>query len=257
MKKIGTDEKRIAALEVLLTFSVFAVLCAIFAWVLLSNGAVAWFSSNREVKGSGMSVASNVQTIEFGDTITLVRHTGTASLTVTYRQDTEGNYYEYASGAYVLEDGNKIPLRITGLLPSEYMDITVTFKSTNIASYNYGLRLEGFDDTLGKFSVTSGEVTQSHSILGVYTISIISSGAVVADSTKWIATYNSTGDDTIVDPLEIATGSGTQNTEISVTFRLTVDLAQYNNLAGTTPNLLSEKEFSVGKLLVYVTGYTE
>lgn len=250
------------ALRILLAISMLAVLLALFAWAFINNKAVAWFSSNKVVDDSGMTVAVNAGDIEFGDTITLVRHTGEASLTVIYKKFTDGYFYEYdpVGDAYVLDgEGNKLPLKITGLLPTEYLDISVTFRGVNLSTFNYGMSLSDFDDTNGLFAVSwtdgDGSHSQNHSVLGIYKLAVIADGEVASGSERWLATYNASGDDTINDPLEFTTGtrSGDSETYTTVTFRLTVDVTQYNTLSGTTPNLLSEKEFSIGTLSIYLT----
>lgn len=256
--KIEKRKLRVAFCSVAAITMLF--LTAVFAWFIISPEAVAWFASNREVTGSGMTLSADVRSLEFSDTVTTVRHTGTTETVTVFRRDTDNLYYKYEGGAFVLEAGNKVPFVFSGILPGEYIDVTLTYRGAGLDGYDYSIAIEEVNDAEGRFTDLAG---QSHSILGLYQICTLTEtagteGTVITEGEKkWLATYNATGADTMTFPLVFkgpyawSDETPDENGYVSTTFRLTINTSQYSTVLSTTPNMISEKMFTVNSIHIY------
>lgn len=229
--------------------------------LMLVASSLAWFSMVDRVDGGGMTVGVDNRFITFSDEITVVRGVaaeggGSYTQTVVYHKgEDEKKYYEYKDGVFVRdEEGNKIPFEIKGLFPGEYLDIKIAYKcSANLAGTKYRLYFTNITDSNGKFTVKDKEL----SILGIYRWNVLDKDGAEPAEKHWFSEYtvtdNADGSQTVEEKnngtVELKTEIWPNVEEfVSSTIRLSVDLEQYAKLKGTTSNLLSEKQFSIGRL---------
>ncbi len=223
-----------------------ACIISISTLLMLEHHSVAWFSLNKKVNATGLQLTTESDILMFEDPVTVTKHFGEVSITTQYRQDADGNYYEYNStdGTFVLDKttNEKVPLHLDGLLPGQFIEITVSYKANK--TLNYNLSLSGFDDTNGKFTVVNGTDAKEYSVLGIYRVSVLN-GDTETDL-GWLADYTAGTKKENVDLVK--NGSIEAGVTLQTTFRISIDLEQYNKLEGTTSNLLSEKEITIGSI---------
>ena len=271
--------------QLVLTVTV-AVLCisVLFAWLLIRDPSFAWFASNRQVEASGMQIGVQNDRLRLEDTVTVMPSVGDITYNpLQYLRGSDGVYREVTkdvSGGeeagtidgetyyYVLDDnGERVPLRLTGLFPGEELRVTVRFRVTGDAPIAYRLSLSDFDDTNGRFTIAAGEgnTPGTYSLLGIFRARLLGMEATGtapaytegAESGQYLATYNTAQGttDLAADPFTIVTGVATpENGVISCTFGIGVHLGdpdagtQYYALHGTTTNMLSKKQLRIGSL---------
>ncbi len=226
-----------------------ACIVVIVALVMIENRSAAWFVSNKDVNGSGMKIVSENENLVFDDAVIVKKGINDRVLEISeYKRDTDGYYYKYADNNYVIssDTGEKIPLHFSELIPGGYIDITVSYTEIGNKSLDYKLSISDFDSTEGMFEVHGKE----HSVLGIYRLALLSDTG--ESSLGWLATYNDSGDDTVNDPMIVKSGKINVGETQTTTFRLYIDLEQYNRLSGITANLLSEKEMRIGRIALDV-----
>ncbi len=249
IKKLFANKKFVASLtSMVLTLFVFVAI------VITMFSTKAWFASNKDVGGSGISVSAAREYLLFGDEITakaVMSHTTIAEGNYK-RFENSNNYYLYRDGDFVKDDdGNYRPLSYSSLYPGEFIEISLTIScDESHKGMDYTLYFSGLsqnDNEEGSFTV--GEKT--YSVLGVYKIvpcTVSEDGTVTEDTTnsKFIVDYSA--DTTVSDTCEITSGTMTETT-MSVTFRLYVDLTQYKGLGAAT-NALSEKTINLDGIVL-------
>lgn len=228
---------------------------------LLISTAFAWFSENSRVNAKGMTISANDERVEFGQSVTLKRFIDDYVIEeLEFRvpdddpHSTQYYLWDSEGGAFVLENGERIPITIAGLLPGETVDLTFSYICSD--------SLEGrtlaicFDNIVADTFVEMDGASTSHSVLGVYKISADQGGAGFS-TPEWVVTSATGIEDTTptrVDIIDNATWSSADvvaGTYKTVTVRLDFDLEQYTNLL-TATNQLSEKGFSIGAIRIEV-----
>jgi len=251
--EINTKKKLI-----LKSVETFIVLIAFVFAVATSLG---WFTSNKKTTAGGMGVKAYSTGVDFSDEITVQRVLKSEDSeridNNVYRKYSEGEYYKYENGAYVTESGAMVPISFNGLLPGEYMEFTVILVKKGTAEdcyYNVGL--SGITD----YDVTyKDDAENTYSALGIYRESAIQSGAEyengVTAPKKWFADYTAGTKQSSVYIAEKSKWSENEGTDGNVTlkFRITIDLEQYKKLTVSKTNVLSELEIGIGDL--YVTAW--
>ena len=228
---------------------------------LLITTAFAWFADNDRVVAQGMSISANDARIEFGSSVTVKRFIDDFVIEeLEFRVSDDGPYssqyylWDSAGDTYALENGERIPITMAGLLPGETVDLTFSYicsdslEGSSLAIY--------FDRIIADTFIEMDGASTSHSVLGVYKISADQSGAGFS-TPEWVVTSVSGTEDTtptrvdIIDNTTWSTADVAAGVYKTVTVRLDFDLEQYTNLL-TATNQLSEKGFSIGAIRIEV-----
>ena len=228
---------------------------------LLSFITFSWFSENKRADATGMTISAKDARVEFGPSVTVKRFIDDhvieeLEFRVPDDEPYSSQYYLWDStgGTFVLEEGERIPIAIAGLLPGETVDLTFSYICTD--------SLEGkslaiyFDRITADSFVEMDGASTSHSVLGVYKISADQGGAGFS-APEWVVTSVSGTADVsptrvdIIDSTTWSTADVAAGTYKTVTVRLDFDLEQYTKLL-TATNQLSEKGFSIGALRIEV-----
>jgi len=215
----------------------------VLSMVLCITVSFAWFNNNKSTDVNGINFGTNNVSVHFGGYITVVRTLNTRSINILYKKDSDGNYYEYENGEYVLQNENKKPISVSGLLPTESMDFSITLESDyNLDNYTYEI---GFRGLSGK-DIVINDIT--YSILGLYRINELN-GEEIGEA-KWLATFTPP----VVNSKVVIKNSfwhddkDVENT-VTINFRITLDLTNFNALSITnTQNLLSEAQINISDL---------
>lgn len=229
--------------------------------ITLASGITAlfaWYINNQRTNANNLIVETDNANIEIREVINIKRYMASELFSdKNYHKYTDGYYYEYdmTNSSYVLVSGNKIPMNINSIYPTEQIDITLWYrKNGDIQSDDYSLYLTDFDDTYGKFySYDNEETPYEHSIKGVFRVGELKEEM----SYNWFAIYN--GDyltDTSYDRVLIKSGKFSTDSadtfdNISyyhTTFRIELSLNQYNLKLNAMPNALSEKRLIIGAI---------
>lgn len=233
----------------------------IITGALLISISLAWFSENDRVNATGMTISATDERVEFGSSVTIKRFIDDyviedLEFRVPDDEPDSSQYYLWDSvgGAFVLENEERIPISIAGLLPGETVDLTFSYICTDSLE---GRSLAIYFDRIvaDTFSEMDGAST-SHSVLGVYKISADQGGTGFSDP-EWVVTSVSGTEDTsptridIIDSTTWSTADVAAGAYKTVTVRLGFDLEQYTKLL-TATNQLSEKGFSIGALRIEV-----
>ena len=228
---------------------------------LLISIAFAWFSENDRTAANGMTVSVNDRRVEFGSSVTVKRFIDDYVIEeLEFRVSDAGQYssqyylWDSAGDTFALENGERIPITMAGLLPGETVDLTFSYICTD--------SLEGsslaiyFDRIIADTFVEMDGASTSHSVLGVYKISADHGGAGFS-TPEWVVTSVSGTEDSsptrvdIIDNTTWSTADVEAGVYKTVTVRLDFDLEQYTNLL-TATNQLSEKVFSIGAIRIEV-----
>ena len=228
---------------------------------LLVSTTLAWFSYNKHTNAKGMTVSANDGRVEFGPSVTVKRFIGDYVIEeLEFRAPADephsSHYYlwDSAGDAFVLDNGDRIPITISGLLPGETVDLTFSYICTD--------SLEGsslaiyFDRIIADTFVEMDDASTSHSVLGVYKISADLGGAGFS-TPEWVVTSVSGTEDSSPTRVDIIDNTTWSKADVeagvykTVTVRLDFDLEQYTNLL-TATNQLSEKVFSIGAIRIEV-----
>jgi hypothetical protein len=238
------------------------VMLIIIGTLLISISiSFAWFSENKQAKATGMTISATDERVEFGPSVTIKRFIGDhvieeLEFRVPDDDPHSSQYYlwDSVSNAFVLENGERIPITIAGLLPGETVDLTFSYICTDSLE---GRSLAIYFDRIiaDTFNEMDGAST-SHSVLGVYKISENQDDAGFS-TPEWVVTSVSGTEDTtptrvdIIDSTTWSTADVAAGIYKTVTVRLEFDLEQYTKLL-TATNQLSEKGFSIGALRIEV-----
>lgn len=221
----------------------------------------AWFSENNRVKAGGMTISATDERVEFGQSVTVKRFIDDyvieeREFRVPDDDPKSSQYYLWDSvgGAFVLEDGERIPITIEGLLPGETVDLTFSYICTDsLEGRSLGIY---FDRIVADTFIEMDGASTSHSVLGVYKISA-DQGGTGFSAPEWVVTNVSGTEDTSPSRVDIIDSTIWSATDVeakeykTVTVRLEFDLEQYTKLL-TATNQLSEKGFSIGALRIEV-----
>ncbi len=278
------NSKKIIFIRALPLICILAVTAVVVLVWLGRNDALAWFSSNKQVSGSGMQVTVSDDALEFtgpikvqasiGDTETeAVRYywphkngayyevtdTNTGNLETAGEIDGKTYYYE------VDKDGSFIPIDLTGLFPNETITMTVSFHNRTKAPVNYQLTLQDFDDSNGTFKIEENTSADSkydagtYSIMGIFKVTMdditAGYGKAGANSGSYLADFNTMEgkSDVTAVPFVIADGTLPANSDtVTCTFTIQIDLTEYYKLNGIMANMLSKKSLKIGSLKLYV-----
>ncbi len=230
---------------------------------------MAWYISNKEVTANGITATTSSDNVQIREIMEVKRYMqGEQVSDKFYHADGNKIYYEWdlENEAYILDSNNqKIPMQILSVFPNEYVDITMWYRQTGQAlSGGYTIGLSDFDDSEGIFTETIEGVDYSHSSLGVFRVREVTldeDNKQVINNWSWLATYN---DDTIADTKynKVVFKNGDFDTETPVTigeveyytttFRIEMNLTQYNELTYTSTNMLSEKCVVINKIELIV-----
>ena len=235
----------------------------IITGALLISIGFAWFSDNEHVNTKGMTISATDGRVEFGPSVTIKRFIDDYAIEeLEFRVSDDDPYssqyylWDSVGGAFVLENGERVPIMITGLLPGETVDLTFSYICTD--------SLEGkslaiyFDHITADMFTEMDSASTSHSVLGVYKISA-DQGGTGFSTPKWVVTSVSGTEDTNPTRVDIIESTAWSAADVAagvyktVTVRLEFDLEQYTKLL-TATNQLSEKGFSVGALRIEVLG---
>lgn len=228
---------------------------------LLISISIAWFADNERVDVTGMTISATDKRVEFGPSVTVKRFIDDYVIEeLEFRVPDDDPYsfqyylWDSVGNAFVLENEERIPITIVGLLPGETVDLTFSYICTD--------SLEGkslaiyFDRIIADAFSEMDSASTSHSVLGVYKISANQDDMGFSDP-EWVVTSVSGTEDTsptridIIDSTTWSTADVAAGAYKTVTVRLDFDLEQYTKLL-TATNQLSEKGFSIGALRIEV-----
>ena len=289
------DKERNNLIKKAIAFSLTAAACiiALCCWLFIGHGSFAWFAKNKQTSANGLSIQSNADDIRFENVITITPSVGGSVYeSVHYVLYSDGCYYqvqksaagdglesagEIDSVAYSFssdEDGNKIPVSLTGLFPGETLTVTVKFRCVGSRRLGYSLSLGGFDDSDGKFVIPEGDgnTDGEYSVMGIFkaglnTVTVESGSASFAKGDhhgEFLASFDTANKTSVVtaNPFVIASGTASpENGVITCSFYVSIDLGSasdgnetgYYSLKGTTTNMLSKKRLRIGTLSLDVT----
>jgi hypothetical protein len=228
---------------------------------LLISVSFAWYSNNKRVHSNDMSISSTDERVDFGRSVTVKRFIDDYVIEeLEFRtpedEPNSPHYYlwDSAGGSFVLEDGERIPITMAGLLPGETVDLTFSYicsdslEGRSLAIY--------FDSIVADTFTEMDNASTSHSVLGVYKISADLDGEGFS-APKWVVTSVSGTEDTNPTRVDIIENTVWSAADVAagvyrtVTVRLEFDLEQYTKLL-TATNQLSEKGFSIGAVRIEV-----
>lgn len=254
--------------------SLIGMLCSVL--VLTVSFAYAWFSSNRVVSSSNMSVSVSDPNKMFFDDFLATRY----NLDNTRLE----NHYKIEKDTLVLDSSisydeknnstinniDKTDFLFSEMLPGEYVEITINYYlDSSLDGKEYTLSLNDFSSS-GSFNleVESGDHkgTYKYYVLGAFKYKPISlkyyddnnRNNVVLDNTftsnyQWLDTYTEFQNDTI--PTSIAFDTFTWSSsykKASFTFEIREDFSQFFELVSKSgvyfSNLLSEKSLIIGNV---------
>ena len=223
-----------------------ALVVLVVALAAILPRTLAWFASNKNVSGGGMSLSAAEDYLRFADTFSagvyMPRADGTV-VTVTpettfTRDKTSGNY----------ADGEGKTLSLDSLFPGEYIEMNFRVTcSPGRRTGSFCMYFSGLGES-ERFDVGGVE----YSILGVYRLEVSVNGGEWSDR-GYLASYGETP--TYPDTVDILRdeawpdGMGDDD-YVSVSVRLYVDLGQYNRLEGRSSNLLSNKTVTVSAIVL-------
>lgn len=276
------DENRKKLVKHSVSMIVFLLLLC-FAVVVYLMSSFAWFAKNRNVSAGGMKLSA-VGSLDFGDVVIVDRYytnshytEGRISDTLVYRYNSADDVYELwdtdAGDFSVDENGDRIPFTLTQLIPGERINFSFSISRSSSQEAGYRLSFSGLDaDT---FTVHSGVDAGIYSIMGICHMLVRTGDRVIGPSDDYtdkgflldyagtLPDGYGTYDETVYDEelgvdvnvtrstltgFTLLEGAWGDNDSINVTVQLWVDLTNYNQLHGTTSNLLSEKILRIGYL---------
>lgn len=228
---------------------------------LLISITFAWFSENMRTNATGMTISATDERVEFGPSITVKRFIDDyvieeLEFRVSDDDPHSSQYYlwDNVGSTFVVENGERVPITIAGLLPGETVDLTFSYICTD--------SLEGrslaiyFDRIVADTFSEMDSASTSHSVLGVYKISA-DQGGTGFSTPEWVVTSVSGTEDTspsrvdIIDNTTWSAADVAAGVHKTVTVRLDFNLEQYTKLL-TATNQLSEKVFSIGAIRIEV-----
>ena len=230
------------ALSLVVTLAILIV-----AVVTMLPRSLAWFASNRRTTAGGMTLTAAEDYLRFADTFTakaVMNDVEIASREFVRGQD--GNYYFTDP-----ESGEESTLFYDSLFPGEHIEMTLRFTcAPGREGSAYRMYFSGLTES-DTFETTTGV---TYSILGVYRLSVWNAESGTWEDKGFLADYGEAGS-AVSDMVEITRGILTPATADaegywSVTLRLTIDLAQYQQLEGIYSNLLSEKTAAIHSVVL-------
>ena len=229
--------------------------------ITLASGITAlfaWYINNQRTNANNLIVETDNSNIEIREVINIKRYmTNELFSNKNYHKYTDGYYYEYdmTNSSYVLDSGNKIPMNINSIYPTEQIDISIWYRKVgDIRVDDYSLYLTDFDDSYGWFySYDEEDNEYLHTIKGVFRV-----GEVKEEMNyNWFAAYNGNNlADTNYDRVLIKSGKFSTDqidtfdnvSYYHTTFRIELSLEQYNLKLNAMPNALSEKRLIIGAI---------
>lgn len=217
------------------------------AVVIMLPRSLAWFASNRHTAAGGMTLSAAEDYLRFADTFTakaVMNEVEIASREFVRGQD--GNYYFTDP-----DNGEKNTLFYDSLFPGEHIEMTLRFTcAPGREGSAYRMYFSGLAES-DTFVTTAGV---TYSILGVYRLSVWNAERGAWEDKGFLADYGE-GGSVVSDTVEISRGTlapdkADADGYWSVTLRLTVDLAQYQQLEGIYSNLLSEKTAAIHSVVL-------
>lgn len=264
IKKLITDKKLISSAASCL----FLLVAIVIIVVAVMPKGVAWFSQNKNVSGSGMSLTARADYMRFDDTFTakaVMNETVIAS--GTYRRDTDGKYYLLqvdengnATDEFDTSSGEKKSVFYDSLYPGEYIEMTFRFtcaESRRNEKSGYKLYFDGL--TPGKDNKTGCDIFEvkgnKYSILGIYRLQVgnyngkdfnpLNDKGVFLNDLKPISDSNPAP-----ATADIFKGTWSGAEWETITIRLHIDLTEYNQLDGVVSNLLAEKSARIASVVL-------
>lgn len=267
-----------------------ATIALCLSMTLFVSVCFAWFVTLDNVNSNIFAVDNSApQVLKVSDTIYLTRVLGSSIKNFAYIKSADGLYLRDDNENGVLDDEETTPIALTGLMPKEYLDFTINVSAfKNIDDYSF---ITGFKNMWGGTFENPNNIEEIYSILGVYKLNFYDStllnGQPVytlnTDYNYWFDNYSETnlqnkyeayksyspslvsasGNPTSENnPLsllfnygnwgEIDNKDGVKDNNITLKFRLTIDLKQYNSLNFDKRNALSEAEISIGSVFINV-----
>ncbi len=239
-----------------------SIVLLVLTFIVGITSTFAWFISNGHSETGNINVETNNVNVEIRDIINIKRHLSDELISSKdYHKFSDGYYYEYnqTTGEYVLSGGNKIPMNITSIYPTEMIDITLWHRVVGeVDRSSFIIYLADFDDSQGKFNVTDNEGNiYEHSVRGAFRV-----GEIKDEMTyNWLGTFNSdTTGDTLSSSVEVMTKNYSDAAvetfdEIAYyksSFRIELSLEQYTQKLTPITNALSEKMLKIGVIRLIV-----
>ena len=261
IKKLITDKKLISSAASCL----FLLVAIVIIVVAVMPKGVAWFSQNKNVSGSGMSLTARADYMRFDDTFTakaVMNETVIAS--GTYRRDTDGKYYLLqvdengnATDEFDTSSGGKKSVFYDSLYPGEYIEMTFRFtcaESRRKEKSGYKLYFDGLTpDKNNKTGCDTFEANKKE--YSIYRLQVgnyddkdfnsLNDKGVFLNDLKPI-------DDSNPAPAtaDIFKGTWSGAEWETITIRLHIDLTEYNKLEGVVSNLLAEKSARIASVVL-------
>lgn len=263
IKKLITDKKLISSAASCL----FLLVAIVIIVVAVMPKGVAWFSQNKNVSGSGMSLTARADYMRFDDTFTakaVMNETVIAS--GTYRRDTDGKYYLLqvdkngnATNEFDTSSGGKKSVFYDSLYPGEYIEMTFRFtcaESRRKEKSGYKLYFDGLtpdkNNKTGCDTFTANE--KEYSILGIYRLQVGNYDDKGFNSLKPDVFLNDLKPIDKNNPApataDIFKGTWSGAEWETITIRLHIDLTEYNKLEGVVSNLLAEKSARIASVVL-------
>lgn len=264
IKKLITDKKLISSAASCL----FLLVAIVIIVVAVMPKGVAWFSQNKNVSGSGMSLTARADYMRFDDTFTakaVMNETVIAS--GTYRRDTDGKYYLLqvdengnATNEFDTSSGGKKSVFYDSLYPGEYIEMTFRFtcaESRRKEKSGYKLYFDGLTpDKINKTGCDTFTANKKeYSILGIYRLQVgnyddkdfnsLNDKGVFLNDLRPIDKNNPAP-----ATADIFTGTWSGAEWETITIRLHIDLTEYNKLDGVVSNLLAEKSARIASVVL-------
>ncbi len=262
MKKIAVNKTKLELCKV----SVFIILIAVEMGFAIST-VFAWFSKNKKVTGSGMSVEVDAKiNMKFDGEVIAVRHSLTGEvITNTYgvQEDKVLRLISSVSTNPEYEEPEVTNFLFDEMLPGEYVDITVSYISLDDFDSDYTVSFGAFDFTNGKYEINS----VTYNVLGAFKTKLLSltyydeDDGIVSQTDyssseyEWLLNYTAGINSEEPEHIVICEDAWTSEyKKASLTFRVYEDFTQYyrliNAIGESIPNQLSEKVLRIGQIRI-------
>lgn len=228
---------------------IFSIATCVLSLVLLVTVCFAWFVNNVDTGTGGIDFVTSNPKIKFGKELVTTRNLSERDPIITI-------YTRSASGEYVNTDknGNSMPFSISGLMPTESIDISLTLSAELITDeFTLDLGISGIKGDTFEYE------EQTFNVLGVFCVYPYSyqNDEFVLGEKTWFCEYTQQSKNTVNSSLTVISDRW-ENFQINadssrtLKFRIAVDLEQYQSFNIKQSNLLSQKNIEFGSIYALV-----
>lgn len=230
---------------------IFSIATCVLSLVLLVTVCFAWFVNNLDTGTDGLDFVTSNPKISFGKELVTTRKFAEREITTTYERSDSG---EYVNPNETDENGKPLPFSISGLMPTESIDITVTLSAELITDkFTLDLGISGIKGDTFEYE------EQTFNVLGVFCVYPYSykDNEFVRGERKWFCEYTQENKNNVNSSMTVISDSWenfqkNEDNSRTLKFRIAVDLEQYQSFNIKQSNLLSQKSIEFGSIYALV-----